>query len=1057
MHVPIFMHPSFRFLHVPTLALQRSKALSILRQSGRIAILFCELLVLSGQQSVAEVISDDSDGLAAEITFNQDVRPILSNKCYTCHGPDSNTREADIRLDSREEAIASGAIVPGEPGSSLVIERITSSDPDVVMPPTESQKKLTASEKSVLRDWIAQGAKYQKHWSFESLTVDEAANRSIDDYIDVKLHEKNLRPSPPATRERWLRRVTLDLNGLPPKVEDIDAFLADQTPKAFEKVVDRLLSSPAFGERMAADWLDVARYSDTFGYQVDRDRYVWPWRDWVIRAFNNNLPYDDFVTHQLAGDLLPNATDEQILATTFNRLHPQKVEGGSVEEEFRVEYVVDRAQTVSTAFMGLTFECARCHDHKFDPLTQKEFYELNAFFASINEAGLYSYHTQSTPTPTLRLPTDAQREELARADLAVAQADRELAQALEIAHEQKLSSLEVSEEIAGPIAAQNFDALNEAKNLPVELIDGVIKKAASLSGDSGVEVSPADFRRWQPFSVALWMQTPDVKERAVVFHCSLGWTDAASRGYQLLIEEGKLSAGLIHFWPGNAINVRTLVQIPPGEWLHVTMTYDGSSRADGLKLFVNGRLAEYEVTQDSLTKEIQAGKNRPVVIGQRERDRGFTHGLVDEFEVYNRRLTAAEVQTKYEQKPLSDLLNQEALANLAPHVAREFLVEYADVKSKKARAALQVARKQRDELLDQIEEIMVMRELTTSRETYVLDRGVYDARQSLVHPNTSAALPPMPANAPSNRLGLAQWLTSPTHPLTARVAVNRYWQLLFGRGLVVTTEDFGSQGSPPTHPELLDWLAKRFIDSGWNVKQMLRTIVLSEVYRRDSTSVDGGEQKDAENVWLARGPSAPLSAEMIRDSALAASGLLSSKIGGRPAKPYEIAVSFKPEKHDEGEGLYRRSLYTYWKRTAPAPVMLVLDAPTRDVCSVRRERTSSPLQAMVLLNGPQYIEAAQGAAAQVLKDLGSDSPIEHRLENLFRRITGRAPNERELSVLFRLYDDRQQAFFDDKATAESYLEVGKFKQPTGIDPIDLATLSIVSQAIMNLDDNLVKR
>jgi len=1012
----------------------------------------CAVALFGTQVSGAEDIDSSS---TERITFNKQVRPILSENCFHCHGPDEEGRAADLRLDDRDAAIDYGAIVPGKSNESLLIERINSVDPEMVMPPLKSHKRLTDKQKRILATWIAQGAQYERHWAFEPITV-VAPEQSIDDFIDAKLAEKKLSVAAPAPRQRWLRRVTLDLTGLPPTVTEINRFLADQSPEAYERVVDRLLASSAYGERMAAEWLDVARYSDTYGYQVDRNRFVWPWRDWVIRTFNDNLPYDDFIIQQLAGDLLPNASDEQILATTFNRLHPQKVEGGSVEEEFRVEYVVDRAQTVSTAFMGLTFECARCHDHKFDPLTQKEFYELNAFFANINEAGLYSYHTDSTPTPTLQLPTDDQRTQLALAEQNVAAAERKFEQSRKLAAGAVSTTAAPLATLSGPIASQGFDA-RDTEKIRVKLTEGVVGRAAILTGDHGVRVSPGSFRRWEPFSVSLWMLTPDIKERAVVFHCSRGWTDAASRGYQLLIEDGKLSASLIHFWPGNAISISTEEPISTDKWHHVTMTYDGSSRVAGLKLFINGQLAQCEVVQDSLTKEIISGEDRPIIIGQRERDRGFTNGIVDSFEVYDRELTQAEVWARFKHQPLEELLHADSLAVLPVDVVKELAILHTDANCRSAREQLQTARQKRDELLDKIKEIMVMRELPQPRETHILDRGVYDARQERVWPGTPAALPPLPEGAPKNRLGLARWLTSPDHPLTARVAVNRYWQLLFGRGLVVTTEDFGSQGSLPTHPDLLDWLAKRFIDSGWDMKQLLKTMVLSNAYRRDSTGVDGSETKDPENIWLSRGPIAPLTAEMIRDSALAVSGLLSQKIGGQPAKPYELAVSFKPMKLDQGEGLYRRSLYTFWKRTAPAPVMLVLDASTRDVCRVRREQTNSPLQAMVLLNGPQYVEAAQGAAAKVLEIMGTEVSARRRLERLFLRLTGRVPTPQELSVLERLYAKQRQAFKANKTLVNKYLSVGEFQEPIDMDRVEVASMAIVAQAVMNLDDCLMKR
>ncbi|TWU15715.1 Planctomycete cytochrome C [Allorhodopirellula heiligendammensis] len=1012
------------------------------------------LCLLVGIVIASVSTADESEA----IHFNEDIRPILSENCFECHGPDEDTRAADLRLDRFEDAVDYGAIVPGEPEESVLVERILTEDADMVMPPPHSHKSLNEAQKKLLVQWIQAGATYQRHWSFEPIPTPRDASKTIDDFIDDAIARKQLKLSPPAPPERWLRRVTLDLTGLPPTLAEIDAFLADDSNSARERVVDRLLASSAYAERMAAEWLDVARYSDTYGYQVDRDRFVWPWRDWVIKAFDHNMPYDEFITEQLAGDLLPNATDDQILATTFNRLHPQKVEGGSVEEEFRVEYVIDRAQTVSTAFMGLTFECARCHDHKFDPLTQKEFYELNAFFANINEAGLYSYHTNSIPTPTLRLPTDEQRQQLADADRLVAAAAKNYSDKMaEVELDTAMTAGNSGNKVSlTPIVSQSFDD-DAAKKLPVEFVEGVQGQAGRLSGDAGVSVGPADFRRWQPFSVSLWLQTPDVKDRAVVFHHSLGWTDAASRGYQLLIEDGKLSAALVHYWPGNAINVRTLADVPVDQWQHVVMTYDGSSRAAGLQIFINGKLAECEIVEDSLTKDITTGNTHNITIGERTRDRGFTNGVVDEFEVFDRRLTGVEVAERFHHRSLDELCQTETMSSLPPADRREVVTAYFNEDCQKAFTELTAARETQDRLLDAIAEIMVMRELPEPRDTFVLGRGVYDQHQERVTAATPATLPPMDDDEPRNRLGLAHWLTRDDHPLTARVAVNRYWQLLFGRGLVKTTEDFGNQGTPPSHPELLDWLARGFIDSGWNVKGLLKTMVLSQAYQRDSDAVGDSRERDPENIWLARGPIAPLTAEMIRDSALAGSGLLSAKIGGPPARPYELAVAFKPVTPDHGEGLYRRSLYTYWKRTSPAPVMLVLDASTRDVCSVRRERTSSPLQAMVLLNGPQYVEAAQGAAAQVVEELGPDAAPEKRVTRLFQLLTSRTPTRLEASILTRLYHEQMQVFSDDKNAVGEYLGIGEFDAAEATDKLSVATLSIVAQAIMNLDDCLIKR
>ena len=915
-------------------------------------------------------------GLHAEtkLDFNSDIRPILSDRCFHCHGPDGGNRKADLRLDVREDTqieTSSGrkAIHPGQPDLSEIIHRINSGDSDELMPPPESKISLTAEEKETLKQWIHEGAEYAPHWAFRSLeAIDvpkpentKVLRTPIDHFIQSRLETEGWSLSEEAGMEQLVRRVSYDITGLPPTAEVIN-----DPSQRYESLVDILLESDHFGERMAADWLDVARYSDSYGYQVDRDRFVWPWRDWVIKAFNDNLGYDDFITWQLAGDLLPNATKEQILATTFNRLHSQKVEGGSVPEEFRIEYVSDRAHTVGTAFLGLTMECCRCHDHKYDPLSQKEYYQLTSFFANINEAGLYSYFTDSIPTPTMVLPNDEQKQLMADLEAQIGLAETQFAIASE--HQNAIS---------GEIGHFTFDNRVDGKfpNLanpdkPAKssqanaLVSGKRGQAIKLTGDDALNFEIGNFTRNEPFSISLWMQTPDAKERAVVFHRSRAWTDAASRGYELLLKDGRLAWSLIHFWPGNAISVQTVDPIPTGTWAHVTVTYDGSSRADGLRIFLNGREQLVTMEQGKLYKNITGGGGDHITIGERFRDRGFKGGLVDEFRVFTTELSPKAVASLAD-APISD----------------------APVSTSETFAKLTELRKQRSKLVDGLQEIMVMEELAQPRQSYLLSRGAYDARADPVHSDTPAALPPFPSDQPRNRLGLARWLTSPKQPLTARVTVNRYWQLFFGQGLVNTPEDFGSQGSQPTHPELLDWLSKDFIDHGWNVKRLVRQMVTSQTYRQSSQPSKVVREKDPENLLFARSPRYRLSAEMIRDGALAATGLLVDKVGGPPTKPYEVAVSFKPVKHEEGEGLYRRSLYTYWKRTSPAPVMIALDAPKRDVCMVKRDTTATPLQAFIFMNDPQFVEAARVLAESLTKQHGDDTTA--MIQEAFQRLVSR--------------------------------------------------------------------
>lgn len=998
------------------------------------------------------------------LSFNKDIRPILSDRCFLCHGPDSENREADLRLDVAEEAYqslefgkGSHVIKPGQPQQSEIFLRMTAEDDSIKMPPPESKLEITDDEIQLIKKWIEQGAEYESHWAFiaptrpelPSVSNEDWVRNAIDYFILNQIEEAELMPNQQAEKAKLLRRVSFDLTGLPPTLEELDSFLADNSESAYENAVDRLLASIAYGERMAADWLDVARYSDTYGYQVDRDRHVWPWRDWVINAFNSNMPYDQFVTEQLAGDLLPGATDNQILATTFNRLHPQKVEGGSTPEEFRIEYIADRTQTFGTAFLGLTLECCRCHDHKFDPISQTEYFQFSAFFDNIDEAGLYSFFTPSVPTPTLLLANDSQKKSIADMEKEISAEEKKLLHLQDkltnAFHQWKAANADTPIKPQGEVAHLNFEEV-QGRNKAVEGVQG---NAVKLTGDDAIGTKVGNFKRSQPFSISLWMNTPDVKERAVVFHRSRAWTDAGSRGYQLLIEDGKLSASLIHFWPGNAIRVKTVEPIPVNSWHHVVMTYDGSSKAEGIKLFINGKAAETEVVRDHLSKQITGGGGDNITIGERFRDRGFKNGLIDEFRVFERQLTSPEILR------LSEI--KQAATNQTQPVEDDLKEYYLSTINDAYQAQLQTLEKSREKLnsfVDGIQEIMVMRELPDKKPTYRLDRGAYDARAEQVAPKTPEAIAATDQQF-ENRLDLAEWLTDKDHPLTSRVAVNRLWQLLFGQGLVRTPEDFGSQGALPTHPQLLDWLAVEFVESGWDTKQLLKQIVMSATYQQSSEVTQKHLQIDPENRWLARSPSYRMPAEMLRDNALAVSGLLVNKIGGAPAKPYEVEVSFKPTARAKGEGLYRRSLYTYWKRTGPAPVMMTLDASKRDVCRVKREQTSSPLQAFVMLNGPQFVEASRGLAEKLLKS--TEVNDEKLLVNLFRTLTSRQPTAEELAILTDLLNSQLELFKSQPEEAQKYLSVGDFKVAESLDKSQLAAVTAVANALFNFDECVIKR
>ena len=1055
---------------------------------------------------------------AAPVDFNREIRPILSDKCFNCHGPDESSRKAKLRLDTRAGALlaenATAAITPGRSAESELIFRITSTDPEEVMPPPEAKLgRLTPTEVATLKRWIDEGAGYQSHWSFappdlaaQAPTREPAgftpASSPIDRLVFASLASRQLRPQPEADRLTLIRRLTLDLNGLPPTPSEIAAFVADPTPEAIPRLVDRLLASPRYGERMAADWLDVARYADSYGFQIDRERDMWPWRDWVIEAFNKNLPWDKFVTYQLAGDLLPGATDEQILATAFNRLHPQEAEAGSVEEEYRINHVNDRTTTFGAAFLGLTLECARCHDHKYDPISQREYYSLSAFFQDIDEAGLYPLGPESTPTPTMWLPDDAQRRKHAAATSAVRTAEQALDAARASARgafERWLTDTPASElKPGGEIARFNFDdgepapippkdpkapavtpnaeaAPAPAPELPPALmrfanaaqpgdyatspvenqfVPGSSGSAVRFSGDFPLNTTVGNFRRHDPFSAALWLKAPRKEERAVILHRSSAASDSGSRGYELILNEGRLRWSLIHFWPGNAVSIRALDPLPLGQWVHVIVTSDGSSRAAGLRLYLDGQPVRVEIVQDNLTKDITGSRtyNPPefspdtLTVGARFRDRAFKDGLVDDLRIFNRAVTELEA---------ADLHRSGALAGAAPEARFDYYLTNHDPAYQQALGSLHAARAAQTDAAEEAREIMVMRQSFQPRTAYVLRRGEYDQRGESVAAGTPEILPPFPASEPRNRLGLARWLTDPRHPLFARVTVNRFWQALFGHGLVKTAEDFGSQGDQPTHPELLDWLAGEFIRSGWDVKALLRTIVLSETYRQRSFATPGIMADDPENTWLARGPRYRLPAEMIRDRSLAASGLLVEKIGGPPVYTYDIPESFKPAPAGKGEDLHRRSVYTFWRRTGPAPVLEAFDMPKRVVCVVRRDTTNTPLQALVLLNGPQFVEASRALAEELYRAHGGQR--DRIVAAAFERVLCRPPDAAEREIIIRLFEDQLAVFTADPRGAETYLATGATPRAVGLPPPVTAAVAVVVNTLMNHDEFVMKR
>jgi hypothetical protein len=1049
-----------------------------------------------------------------KLSFDRDIRPILSDNCFGCHGPDGGNRQAGLRLDLHDDAVAelesgSRAIVPGHVGESELVARIESDDPDLVMPPpTAKIGRLATEQVTTLKRWIAEGGEYEPHWAFvpprQPAAIPKSCDHAIDKIVAAALADRGLAMQSETDRFTLVRRATFDITGLPPTPAEVAAFVADDSPEAYERLLDRLLASPRYGERMAADWMDLARYSDSYGFQVDRERPMWPWRDWVIDAFNRNLPWNDFVTWQVAGDLLPGATDEQVLATAFNRLHQQESEGGSIEEEYRVTYVNDRVTTFGTAFLGLTLECCRCHDHKFDPLSQREFYQLFAFFDDVDEAGLYSFFTPATPTPKLPMLDGAARTALAKAKEACGEAAAEVSRLEDEARERAAEwfagrgdpesvfiALDDAGRLPGELVRYSFDdrdsdgrfvnsapasaadaalAGSQAVDAPPVhedlrakspeenvLVEGRLGRAIKLTGDHPVETPVGNFRRSHPFSVAAWINTPAVMERSVVFHRSRAWTDAASRGYELLIDKGHLRWSLIHFWPGDAASVRVVEPLPVEEWVHVAVTSDGSGRSAGLKVFVNGHPAAVEVVRDSLSREITGGGGDTITIGERFRDHGFKQGLVDDFRVFDRALASLEVRELFAPGTMAVCLENRSQGELVVDWFATTIDEVAAAK----RRVLEDARRHRDGLAEQPQEIMVMRELPQPKTAYLLERGDYDKRAAAVEPNTPAILPPFPADQPKNRLGLARWLVDPGHPLFARVTVNRLWQSLFGLGLVQSPDDLGSQSTRPEYPAVLDALAWSFSHPvaegglGWDMKRLVKTIMLSRTYRQRSTADVTTMADDPLNVWLARGPRHRLPAEMIRDGVLAASGLLVDRVGGPPVKTYDLPESFKPAAADTGSALYRRSLYTFWRRTGPAPVLESFDVPKRMVCVARRDTTNTPLHALVLLNGPQFVEAARVLAERLLTEQRSDA--DSMLGQAFERLTSSLPDDAQRQILRKMHAEQLEWYRAHPDDAAELVAVGQSPPREGLPAVDVAALTGVVNALMNYDGCVVKR
>ncbi|MGY6742343.1 MAG: DUF1553 domain-containing protein [Cecembia sp.] len=1037
--------------------------------------------------------------LPESLDFNIHVKPILSDKCFSCHGPDLAAQKAGLSLHSPEMAFASlkdspgkVAIKPGSLRKSELFHRIISEDPEYRMPSQESNLTLSPREKAILIKWIEDGAVYKKHWAFippPKKELPKVKDKSwtknpIDLFVLRKLEQEEIKPSPEADKETLLRRLSLDLTGLPPSLAEIDAFLNDPSENAYEKQVERLLNSDHYGEKMAMQWMDIARFADTHGYTVDRFRDASPYRDWVIQAFNQNLSYDRFITYQLAGDLLPNPGKDQLIATAFNRIHPQNMEGGIVEEEFRVEYVVDRTSTMGQAFMALTLGCARCHDHKYDPITQKNFFELSSFFNQVDEAGQISWD-DAMPVPTMLMTDDDKDKMLAYLLEQKDSAEAELAQVEEreeVAFQTWLASNAIQniarlEYPASRVAYYSFDQKSiqnklypfqkgsmessEVKNQTPTYVEGRRGKGIKLNGDSWLDLGGSGvFSRSEPFSVSIWIFVPKDLTDGAIFHKGSGAVLYNWRGYHLSLKNNRLELLMAHTAPFNAITKITESDIPRDQWINLVMTYDGSSKANGLKVFLNGKEMATLTTHDNLYKDILFKGGQPgLQVGAVWRGKGLKGALVDEISVFDKELSTLEVFQIAKPEEYRAILSR-SVDQFNVHEKKALKKLYLNHYSLPFREKLQdviTKRKVYADSIEQIPEMMIMQDMAVKRPTYILTRGEYNLHGEEVFPNTPESVLPMPKHLPKNRLGLAQWLTDPGNPLTARVAVNRFWQNFFGRGLVATSEDFGNQGELPSHPELLDWLALEFQHSGWDVKAMQRLIVTSATYRQESKIRPELEEMDPDNYLLARGPSVRLLAEMIRDNALFAAGLLDPTIGGKSVFPYQPeglwTVNGAKYVQDTGKNLYRRSMYTIWKRSVHHPALAIFDAPDHSVSASKRQETNTPLQALVLMNDPTYVEASKVLGEQML----AYSEISKSIENTFRKLTGRKPHPLELEILLELRENEYKKFTSDQRKLKGWLASGEYQIRSDLDPRQVAANAVTASAIINSDAFLTKR
>ncbi|HWL08356.1 MAG TPA: DUF1553 domain-containing protein [Planctomicrobium sp.] len=1030
-----------------------------------------------------------------KLEYNQDIRPILAENCFTCHGPDSAARKADLRLDVRENAIDMAAIEPGHPETSELISRILTDDSDLVMPPPSTKKTLTAAQKETLKKWVEQGAEYQLHWSFiapvlpELPTVKNEAwvKTPIDRFILAELERRNLSPAPEADKRALARRVSLDLTGLPPTPELVERFVNSPDANAYEKLVDELLASPDWGEHRGRYWLDYSRYADTHGIHFDNYREMWSYREWVIKAFNRNMTFDQFTIENLAGDLLPDATLDQQIASGFNRCNMTTNEGGVIPEEYLVLYTRDRTETVAQVWMGLTAGCAVCHTHKFDPISHQEFYELAAFFNNTTQ-GAMDKNIKDTP-PVVVVPTEADFQRWNQLGGEIASTKQEQQKRRETVQPEFVKWMDATDPLTLAARTQQSENLHLHARLNVQETEtqiilenqehvvavsetaewqpgptGEQDRAIQISKGAVVEIPDAgDFDSDQPFTLSAWIKTPANDGSGAI----VARMDPAHehRGWDLWIEGRRIATHIIHSWPENALKVSTRNQLPANKWVHVTVTYNGSKKGNGVKFYFDGVEQERNnVVADKLKDTSRT--TVPLKIGQRNNGTPAVGVAIQDLKIYRQALASETILLQSRSRLFADLIGKPAAerdAKLQEELFQWWL-KTEDAPWIEITGRLTALEKEDAGIRARGTVAHIMQEKPEPAMAFILNRGEYDQRLDQVTPNTPAVLPPFPEEVPRNRLTFAQWLLQPDQPLTSRVTVNRFWQEVFGTGIVASSGDFGIMGELPSHPELLDWLALDFMQNSWDVKRFFKQIVMSSTYRQSAVTTPEKQAQDPENLWVSRGPRFRMDAEMVRDSALAATGALVREIGGPSVKPYQPegvwevvgmpGSTTRNYKQDTGNALYRRSLYTFIKRMAPPPSMEIFNAPNREFCVIRRERTNTPLQALVTLNDEQFVEAARILAQRVIHESGPD--VNSRLDLIARHLLSRPFRPEEVEIVTKSLEGIQNYYGQAPDDATKLIHFGSTPPDETIPPTELAAWTMLVNQLMNLDEVLNK-